>query len=72
VWANSTGNKLNCNPSYLCAMLKEKIKQLASEYAKDLVAIRHLIHANPELSYKEFETSKLIHSNCLPSIYHSM
>ncbi|MFT3946413.1 MAG: M20 family metallopeptidase [Agriterribacter sp.] len=41
-------------------MLKEKIKALASKYAPELIKIRHHIHANPELSYKEFETSKLV------------
>ncbi|MFT4017493.1 MAG: M20 family metallopeptidase [Agriterribacter sp.] len=41
-------------------MLKEKIKALASQYAPELIAIRHHIHANPELSYKEFETSKFV------------
>ncbi len=41
-------------------MLKEKIQQLAKEYAGEFIAVRHHIHANPELSYKEFETSKFI------------
>ncbi|MBX3253459.1 MAG: amidohydrolase [Chitinophagaceae bacterium] len=41
-------------------MLKEKIRKLASEYAGDLVNIRHHLHANPELSYKEFETSAFV------------
>lgn len=41
-------------------MLKEKIKELASKYAPELIEIRHRIHANPELSYKEFDTSKLV------------
>lgn len=41
-------------------MLKEKIKALASKYAPELITIRRHIHANPELSYKEFETSKLV------------
>lgn len=45
---------------YLCRMLKEKIRQLASSYSNDLVNIRHHIHANPELSYKEFETSAFV------------
>ena len=38
-------------------MLKEKIKSLANKYAPDFIAIRHHLHANPELSYQEFETS---------------
>ena len=41
-------------------MLKEKIKELASKYAPELIKIRHQLHANPELSYKEFETSALV------------
>lgn len=41
-------------------MLKEKIKGLASQYASDFIHIRRTLHANPELSYKEFETSQLV------------
>lgn len=41
-------------------MLKDKIKALASKYTPELITIRRHIHANPELSYKEFETSKLV------------
>lgn len=41
-------------------MLKEKIKSLASKYAPDFIAVRHHLHANPELSYQEFETSKFV------------
>jgi amidohydrolase len=41
-------------------MLKEKIKALSLENASDFVAIRQYLHAHPELSYKEFETSKFI------------
>ncbi len=41
-------------------MLTEKIKQLAREYAPDLISIRHHLHAYPELSYQEFETSKFV------------
>jgi amidohydrolase len=41
-------------------MLKEKIKMLAKNYAGEFIAIRHHLHANPELSYREFETSKFI------------
>jgi len=43
-------------------MLKDTIKQLAGEYAPDLVSIRHHLHAHPELSYQEFETSKYVQS----------
>jgi amidohydrolase len=41
-------------------MLTEKIKQLARQYAPDLISIRHHLHAHPELSYQEFETSKYV------------
>jgi hippurate hydrolase len=41
-------------------MIAERIRQLASAYAADTIAIRHHLHAHPELSYKEFETSKFI------------
>jgi amidohydrolase len=41
-------------------MLTEKIKQLARKYAPDLISIRHHLHAHPELSYQEFETSKFV------------
>jgi amidohydrolase len=38
----------------------EQIKSLASKYAPEFIAIRHHLHAHPELSYKEFETSKFV------------
>jgi amidohydrolase len=41
-------------------MLEKKIKQLAEQYAPEFIRIRQRIHANPELSYREFETSKLV------------
>lgn len=41
-------------------MLVEKIKLLAKDYTADAVAIRHHLHAHPELSYQEFETSAYI------------
>jgi len=41
-------------------MLKEKIRQLSEQYAPDFIDIRHHLHAHPELSYKEFETSAFI------------
>jgi len=40
--------------------LKKKIKSLTSDYHAETVAIRNHIHANPELSFREFETSKYI------------
>jgi amidohydrolase len=41
-------------------MLKERIQQLAKQYANEFVEARHHLHAHPELSYKEFETSKFV------------
>ena len=41
-------------------MLKEEIKRLAKQYAQEFIEIRHHLHANPELSYEEYETSKFI------------
>ena len=41
-------------------MLLQKIKQLAAHYAPESIAIRRHIHANPELSYQEFNTSKFV------------
>ncbi len=41
-------------------MLKEKIKDLAAKYSDEFINIRHHLHAHPELSFKEFETSKYI------------
>lgn len=41
-------------------MLKEKIHQLAKQYAPETIDIRRHIHAHPELSYKEFKTSAFV------------
>ena len=41
-------------------MLQDQIKQLAKKYAPDFIAVRHHLHAHPELSYQEFETSKFV------------
>jgi hippurate hydrolase len=41
-------------------MLKEKIRSLATQYTPELINIRRHLHANPELSYQEFETSKFV------------
>src|SRR5580692_5615918 len=40
--------------------LAARIKQLAKQYAPDLISIRHHLHAHPELSYHEFETSTFV------------
>ena len=41
-------------------MIREKIKQLASQYAPEFIEVRRHLHAHPELSFKEFETSAFI------------
>ncbi len=41
-------------------MLQEQIRQLAKKYAPDFIAVRHHLHANPELSYQEYNTSQYI------------
>ncbi len=41
-------------------MIKEKIKQLATKYSNEFIDVRHHLHAHPELSFKEFETSKFV------------
>ena len=41
-------------------MLTKKIKQLSSHYFPKVQAIRRHLHQHPELSFKEFETSKYI------------
>jgi amidohydrolase len=41
-------------------MLKEDIKQRSKDYADEFISIRRHLHAHPELSYQEFETSKYV------------
>ncbi len=41
-------------------MFKEKIQTLAKSFAPDLIQIRRHLHANPELSYQEFNTSAFV------------
>jgi amidohydrolase len=45
---------------YLVTMLQEEIKRLAKQYAPEFIEVRHHLHANPELSYEEYETSKFV------------
>ncbi|MGX5820747.1 M20 metallopeptidase family protein [Chitinophaga lutea] len=40
--------------------MKHRIQSLAKQYAQDLVACRRHLHAHPELSFQEYETSKFI------------
>ena len=41
-------------------MLIKKIKTLSKKYAPEYIQVRRHLHANPELSYQEFETSKFV------------
>ena len=41
-------------------MLKEKVYKLVDKYLDEVISIRRHIHQNPELSLKEFETSKFV------------
>jgi len=43
-------------------MLKEEIKQLAKEIHGDVIVNRRHLHAHPELSFQEYETSAFIKS----------
>jgi amidohydrolase len=38
----------------------EKIKALAKQYSTEFITIRQHLHANPELSYQEFETAQYV------------
>jgi amidohydrolase len=40
--------------------LLQQVKKLSKKYADEFIGIRHHLHAHPELSYQEFETSKFI------------
>jgi amidohydrolase len=53
-------NQLQDYLEFCSRMLQQKIKELAQAYAPDFIKVRHHLHANPELSYQEFETSKYV------------
>ena len=40
--------------------LQEHIKTLAKNYAEEFIGIRRYLHAHPELSYQEYETSAFV------------
>lgn len=40
--------------------MQSRIKKLAQQYATEFIDIRRHLHAHPELSYQEFETSKFV------------
>jgi metal-dependent amidase/aminoacylase/carboxypeptidase family protein len=37
-----------------------RIKKLAEQYRDEFIAVRRHLHAHPELSYQEWETSKFV------------
>ena len=41
-------------------MLLDEIRKLSLRYAQDNVATRRHLHANPELSYQEYNTAKFV------------
>ena len=41
-------------------MLKEKIKNLAKDLKEEIIQNRRHLHANPELSYQEYNTAKFV------------
>lgn len=41
-------------------MLREKVKKLTADYFEEYRKIRRHLHANPELSYREYKTSTLV------------
>ena len=41
-------------------MIKERIRQLAKDHAAEFIGIRHHLHAHPELSYEEYDTSAFV------------
>ncbi|MCE7055330.1 M20 family metallopeptidase [Algoriphagus sp. AGSA1] len=41
-------------------MLKDKIKALAKAYKQEVIANRRHLHANPELSFQEYNTAKFV------------
>lgn len=40
--------------------MQEKVKELASQYLNDVIAIRRHMHMHPELSFKEFQTADYV------------
>lgn len=44
----------------MCIMTLEKIKVLSKTITEDVIGLRRHLHANPELSYQEFNTVKFV------------
>ncbi|MCH8317417.1 MAG: hypothetical protein IIA88_02800, partial [Bacteroidetes bacterium] len=40
--------------------MKNKIQKLAKKYANEVIKDRRQLHANPELSFQEYNTSKFV------------
>lgn len=40
--------------------LREQIQRLAKQYSPEFIEVRHHLHAHPELSYMEYETSAFV------------
>jgi amidohydrolase len=40
--------------------LLEKVKSLSQQYSQEVIGLRRHLHANPELSYKEYDTAKFV------------
>lgn len=40
--------------------IKKKIQQLSAGYLDEIIAVRRHLHANPELSFKEFKTAEYV------------
>src|SRR5687768_11277766 len=52
---------LNFGPSTEFEMgLLEKIKSLSEQYSEEVIESRRHLHANPELSYQEYNTAKFV------------
>ena len=41
-------------------MMIEKIKKIAAQNKEQIIEVRRAIHANPELSFEEYETCELV------------
>ena len=39
-----------------------KVKNIAKKHVEKVINVRRYLHANPELSFKEYQTSKFIQS----------